>query len=334
MSPKSGNETPGEDVMQLATAPNSWGVWHAKDTRQMPWNVFLDGVAEIGFQRIEAGPFGYFPTDVNRLKDELNRRRISVIAGQVHGNLHVPEAWTGLEQQTRAVGRLNAALGGTYLLVIGGGSVNHVTNERLAPPELTAEQWHIMVEAIERIGRISLDDYGLCTVFHPTIDGFCETQVEHIERMLRGTDPAYVSLCLDTGQFFYRNRDPVPFLKTHADRIPYIHCKDIVPDIHSKLAQRYIPFSDRFCPIGEGEVDFPGLLHALGSLNYEGYLVIDEDQYGAPLERIREVSHKSFELLSGLVFTANGTMHSFPAVGPPYLVSSYYCPKGYCVREI
>ena len=287
--------------MRLATSPNSWGVWHANDAGNISWEAFLDGVAGVGFQHIEAGPYGYLPTDSDRLKEELDRRSLGVITGQVHGNLHRPDCWDDLEEQARAVGRLTAAVNGQFLLLIGGGSVNHVTNERLAAADLTPEQWRIMVEAIERIGRLSLDDYGLRTVFHPTVDGFCETHAQQVERLLEETDPRYVSLCLDTGQFHYRNGDPAGFLTTHAARIPYVHCKDIVPEIHAKMAKVYVPFSERFCPIGEGAIDFEQLLGLLRRLKYDGFLAIDEDQYGSPLQRLREVLKNSFERLSSIV---------------------------------
>ena len=288
-------------VMRLATSPNSWGVWYSDDPQNIPWESFLDAVVEVGFQHIEAGPYGYLPTDPEVLVAELSYRGLGVVAGQVHGNLHEADSWSDLEAQTRSVGQLVSALDGEYLLLIGGGSVNHVTNERLAPPDLSAEQWRIMANAIERIGRISQDDYGLRTVFHPTVDGFCDTRSEQIERLLGDTDPEWVSLCLDTGQFQYRNGDPAPFLETHFDHIPYVHCKDIVPDIHDRLAEGYIPFSERFCPIGEGAIDFRALIEILRQRGYDGFLVVDEDQYGAPVDRLREVSRSSFEQLSGLL---------------------------------
>lgn len=286
--------------MRLATCPNSWGVWYADDPGNLPWDAFLDGVAAIGFEHIEAGPYGYLPTDPTQLKEQLNNRNISLVTGQVHGNLHEAGDWPTLEKQTREVGALVAAMGGENLLLIGGSSVNHVTFKRIAPAQLTEKQWRIMVDAIERIGRISLDDYGLRTVFHPTIHGFCDPRADQTERMLAETNPNYVWLCLDTGQFFYRNGDPLPWLRAHANRIHHIHCKDIVPDIHAKLAKQHIPFSQWFCPLGEGQVDFQTLLNALNELNYEGFLVIDEDQYGAPPERLRQVSRSSFERLSGM----------------------------------
>ena len=54
-------------TIHVGTAPDSWGVWHASDPRQTPWQRFLDEVAEAGYDAIELGPFGYLPTEPQRV---------------------------------------------------------------------------------------------------------------------------------------------------------------------------------------------------------------------------------------------------------------------------
>ena len=55
----------------LGTAPDSWGVWFPEDPRQVPWTRFLDEASRAGYEWIELGPFGYLPTEPERLRDEL-----------------------------------------------------------------------------------------------------------------------------------------------------------------------------------------------------------------------------------------------------------------------
>ena len=51
--------------LQLGTCPDSWGVWFADDPLQTPWDRFLDEVAEVGYEWLELGPYGYgFTTDM------------------------------------------------------------------------------------------------------------------------------------------------------------------------------------------------------------------------------------------------------------------------------
>ena len=81
--------------LRLGTCPDSWGVWFADDPLQTPWTRFLDEVAEVGYQWLELGPFGYLPSDQARLTEELGRRGLSVAGGTVHGfsGLHRPGDW-------------------------------------------------------------------------------------------------------------------------------------------------------------------------------------------------------------------------------------------------
>ena len=88
-------EARGHARLRLGTCPDSWGVWFADDPRQTPWTRFLDEVAEVGYQWLELGPFGYLPSDKARLTDELSRRGLAVAGGTVHGfsGLHRPGDW-------------------------------------------------------------------------------------------------------------------------------------------------------------------------------------------------------------------------------------------------
>ena len=55
----------------VGSAPDSWGVWFPDDPDQTPYTRFLDEVADSGYRWIELGPYGYLPTDPQKLSDEL-----------------------------------------------------------------------------------------------------------------------------------------------------------------------------------------------------------------------------------------------------------------------
>lgn len=76
----------------IGTAPDSWGVWFPDDPRQTPWQRFLDEVVEAGYHYVELGPYGYLPTDAQRLKDELAARDLEVSAGTVFTGFHRTDA--------------------------------------------------------------------------------------------------------------------------------------------------------------------------------------------------------------------------------------------------
>ncbi|CAM5619995.1 Xylose isomerase-like TIM barrel domain-containing protein OS=Streptomyces fumanus OX=67302 GN=GCM10018772_35600 PE=4 SV=1 [Streptomyces fumanus] len=49
------------DRIRVGSAPDSWGVWFPDDPHQVPWERFLDEVAEAGYSWIEMGPYGICP---------------------------------------------------------------------------------------------------------------------------------------------------------------------------------------------------------------------------------------------------------------------------------
>jgi inosose dehydratase len=59
-------------AFELGNSPESWGVMGASDPQQVPWERCLDEIAESGFVWTELGPYGYFPTDPDRLGVELD----------------------------------------------------------------------------------------------------------------------------------------------------------------------------------------------------------------------------------------------------------------------
>src|SRR4051794_2158611 len=99
--------------LRLGSCPDSWGVWFADDPRQTPWTRFLDELAEVGYEWLELGPYGYLPTDPARLADELAARNLRVSAGTVHGfsGLHRSADFAGILARTRVVADLTAAVG-------------------------------------------------------------------------------------------------------------------------------------------------------------------------------------------------------------------------------
>src|SRR6266542_5473460 len=104
--------------IRVGTAPDSWGVWFPQDDRQIPWERYLDEVAEAGYEWTELGPYGYLPTDVNILRKELSRRSLGVPANFAMGSLENPSQWTGLERQVIGTCESVSLLGGKYLVLI------------------------------------------------------------------------------------------------------------------------------------------------------------------------------------------------------------------------
>ena len=62
--------TSDRSKLVVGTAPDSWGVWFAKDDHQVGWKQYLDEVALAGYVWTELGPQGFLPQDPAQLRDE------------------------------------------------------------------------------------------------------------------------------------------------------------------------------------------------------------------------------------------------------------------------
>lgn len=275
--------------MRIGSAPCSWGVWFGNDPRQTPWRRFLDEMAEAGYEWTELGPYGYLPTRVPELAAELGQRNLKVSAAFAMAFLHDPAFRPELERQVLGAGRLLAELGAPFLVLIDDTYTDPITNKLRSPKRLDKSEWQRLIATTHDIAHLVRDRFGLQLVFHP----HAETHVEYedqIEQFLADTDPALVSLCLDTGHHAYRGGDPVAFLRKHHRRIPYLHLKSVDPDIQRRVTANGIPFGtavgqDMFCEPDRGAVDFVALRDALIEIDFDGWGIVEQDMYPAPFDK-------------------------------------------------
>ncbi len=71
-------------------------------------------------------------------------------------------------------------------------------------------------------------------------------------------------------------------LKQHAERIWHVHFKDHDPEVarQSREQEWDGPTSvghGVFPELGQGDVDFPAVLDQLRAMNYEGWIVVEQD---------------------------------------------------------
>ena len=66
--------------------------------------------------------------------------------------------------------------------------------------------------------------------------------------------------------------DPAALIRAHADRIHYIHIKDV--DLEN----------GEFVPLGQGALDLPAVMDALDAIGYDGWITVELDAWPDPLE--------------------------------------------------
>jgi len=292
--------------LRLGTCPDSWGVWFADDPLQTPWHRFLDEVAEVGYEWLELGPYGYLPTDPARLADELVSRGLKVAGGTMHGHsgLHRSGDLPSILQATRKVAELTAAMGaGDLVFVPVPGYRDDKTGAWLEDAELDAQQWQTLVSAANELGKMLAQDYGLRLQFHPHADSHVETQAQ-TERFLDETDPRYVSLCLDTGHLAYRHADSVAIIQRYPERIGYVHVKQMAPDVVAKADRDGLAFGQAVamgasCEPPAGEPDLPEVAKALGGLDRDLFVVVEQDMYPVQFDVPKPIAQRTRDYLRG-----------------------------------
>ena len=267
--------------VDIGTAPDSWGVWFANDPQQTPWSRFLDEVAAAGYTRIELGPYGYLPTDPVRLKDELDKRGLTMTAGTTFEQLHRADGWEATWRDVVKTAELTAAMGAQHLVVMPSmwrGDDGEIVEERL---DRDGQARH--GQAVTELGRRLAEEFGLRTQYHPHADGHVDTQ-DTVERLLEETDSAYVNLCLDTGHISYCGGDNLAIINRAPDRIGYLHLKQVDPEVRAKVEAEDLPFGEAV-KLGamteppRGIPDMPPLLDAIEKLGIDVFAIVEQDMY-------------------------------------------------------
>jgi inosose dehydratase len=270
-------------TIRVGSAPDSWGVWFPDDPQQTPYTRFLDEVAAAGYQWIELGPYGYLPTDPQKLSDELAARNLKLSAGTVFEHLHQDDSWDAVWAQIEDVAKLTAAVGGKHVVVIPEMWRDPATGAVLEPRELTDEQWRRKTEGMNRLGRAMYETYGVRAQYHPHADSHVATE-HHIYRFLDCTSPSFVNLCLDTGHVSYCGGDNLNIINKYPDRIGYLHLKQVDPYVRSKVKAEDLPFGEavRLGAMTEpphGIPDLPPLLHTIERLGIDVFAIVEQDMY-------------------------------------------------------
>ena len=136
-------------------SPDSWGVWFADDPQQIPWQRFLDEVAEAGYEWIELGPYGYLPTDLNVLRAELDKRQLKVAGTFLMAHLEDPEAWPELESDLMGAGELLAGLDAKFLVLIDDLHTDWFTGKQIKPERLDDDAWKRLIDTTHKVAEIA-----------------------------------------------------------------------------------------------------------------------------------------------------------------------------------
>ncbi|MDX1524323.1 MAG: TIM barrel protein [Anaerolineae bacterium] len=274
-------------AIRVANAPCSWGVIENVAGERGGYVQVLDEMAATGYAGTELGDWGFMPTDPDKLRQELSSRNLKLLASWISVYLHDADRHAESEADAVRTARLLAEVGGPDNLIVLGNDpyadlVRTLNAGRIRPEhEMSEAQWQVFSQGANRVARAVKRETGLRTVFHHHIGTWVETPAE-TAKLLELTDPDVLGLVFDTGHYRFGGGDPLDGLDKHADRIWHVHFKDHDPQVAAQSREAgwdgvLSVEHGVFCELGQGDIDFPAVLAKLKALNYEGWIVVEQD---------------------------------------------------------
>ncbi len=258
--------------MKIAGAPISWGVCEVPGWGyQMSPERVLDEMRQIGLTATEFGPQGWLPLEPAARAEAVSKFGLKPVGAfflaVMHDPAHDPIPAVKAELEAFKVA-------GGEVLVLACDSGRDGYDER---PVLDDEGWATLFENLTRIAE-TCREAGVTACVHP----HWGTMIQNEDEVLRLLTNTSIGLCLDTGHLLAGGADPVALARQYADRIAIVHAKDVHADIAAKLLPGELTWSEAikagvFAPIGEGDIDFPAIVKALGEAGFDGYYVLEQD---------------------------------------------------------
>ena len=142
----------------------------------------------------------------------------------------------------------------------------------------TGVELKTVLDYLDGIGKIC-KPYGIMPCLHPHANTLVMFENE-IDYVMQRVDPALISFGPDTAHLAVAKCDAVAVFKKYADRIRFVHLKDVKKNTQTVVGdgkQGFEVYTD-FLELGEGEVDIPGCVKVLEGIGYDGYLTIEIDR--------------------------------------------------------
>jgi sugar phosphate isomerase/epimerase len=140
----------------------------------------------------------------------------------------------------------------------------------------TAEQVREVSRQLTAIGK-SAQAVGLVISIHNHVDSLVETE-DDLVRLLQMLDPEICGLTLDTAHAAKAGIQGVERLvRRFQSHLRNVHLKDLGSD-------------ENFCALGQGTVPLPPILATLRAIQYDEWLIVDEETPGLSTEEALRVA--------------------------------------------
>lgn len=274
--------------VRLASAPINWGI----ETPDGPGNPATDEVlqnsVDAGYIGFELGPLHYLGDTPAKIRAKLEEHGLEPVAFWVALPLAAPFGGTAEAEVREALETLRA-IGAGHLLIsdFGDSARLAVISQVEAHPETwwSDDDWAEVRRSFMAIAVLG-QEYGIDVSMHPHVGGHIESGRE-IEKALTAIEGTTITVCIDTGHIRIGGTDSIPLMLRLGSRVHHIHAKDVEPGILNRLQTGQIDYFSAvgeglYCDLGHGLVDWNGLAEAVDAIEFDGWVVAEEDQLLVP----------------------------------------------------
>ncbi len=139
----------------------------------------------------------------------------------------------------------------------------------------TPEQLEYAIKTLTEYGNVC-KEYGIIPCLHPHINTTVMYRDE-IEYVMSRLDPELVGFAPDTAHLLSGKCDPTEVFNAYADRIKFVHLKDLEGPTQVAGMQAGVEIYTNFLELGQGVVDFKGVFDVLKRVDFDGYLCLELD---------------------------------------------------------
>lgn len=258
--------TPGAQAGANIRWAHGWLLWRDFKGQSISLPEALRDISGVGGDGIEfsprAGELSQQNLTVQSLREILGQHKLAVSGNYFSAPFYDRSKRGEIVREAAVKFDLLAKLGAKNVIIGPPAAGQGSDYERLQRIKQTAD-------ALNEIGKIAAER-GIEIGIHPHLNTLIETPAE-IDSAMEATDPRYVHLSPDTGHIHLAGGDVVAILKKHRARLNYFHFKDGVrPFVRPR-------FEPNIRELGQGEVDFPGVMQLLREIRYRGWINVEQD---------------------------------------------------------
>jgi len=255
-------------TLWMSEHPNTGGYWKACEAIRS-LNI---GATEVdnSLAKLDTA----YGTKVAEFEHESAREGVA-LQGVYHAiPLHERSKFQEMRQNTARLAKFLKSVGAPYIAL--GWDVPAGPGGQLY--QRTPADVKTAITAIDEIGKMCQEEYGMLIALHLECDIKKEIMLEILDR----TNPRYAHFCPDVGHLTAAGLDAVSTVKKYASRVAVSHWKDFDP--HA-AAPEYLGSEARgnFVELGKGIVDFPGLAELFKGIDFSGWVMIELDGTRMPL---------------------------------------------------